>query len=92
MFRYYPIEGNVRDISDAEAHQLMNEICEQWEDEITPLGRLFMGVYDWDFSNTPLGMEINIPNLRTGGAVPKNEVGSAEFGFEIFGDCFLKLG
>jgi len=27
-----------------------------------------MGVHDWDYKSTPKGMEILIPNLRSGGS------------------------
>lgn len=91
MYRHYSVNGEVKDTSDQEAHEKMTELCDQWEDEVTPLGKLFMGVFDWAYSNEGGQMIIEIPNLRTGGTVPKNEKATEEFGFDIYGDCFLKL-
>jgi hypothetical protein len=64
----------------------MNNLCEQWEDEGTPHGKLIMGVHDWAFT----GSTVHIPNLRTGGSVPMNETVKAIDDGEIYGDCFLK--
>lgn len=91
MYRHYSIDGEIKDVSDQEAHQKMNEVSDQWEDETTSHGKLFMGVFDWAYSNRNGEVVIEIPNLRTGGAIPKNEKATEEFGFDIYGDCFLKL-
>lgn len=91
MFEHYPVTGQIQQISDADASKMMNEISSQWEDEKTPFGKLFMGVFDWDYKNTPTGMEILIPNLRGGGSIPLNQQATDKFGFEIYGDCFLKI-
>ncbi|OJV52977.1 MAG: hypothetical protein BGO31_04275 [Bacteroidetes bacterium 43-16] len=89
MFEHYSIDGSISELSKEEAFKKMNEISQQWEDELTNFGRLYMGVYDWAYKENPF--ELLIPNLRTGGAIPKNEKASQKFGFDIYGDCFLKL-
>lgn len=91
MFEHYPVTETVEQIDDSQASKLMNSISSQWEDEQTPFGKLYMGVYNWDYKNTPNGMELLIPNLRGGGSVPLNKEATKKFGFEIYGDCFLKL-
>lgn len=91
MFEHYSIESTVVQISQADAAKKMHEISEQWEDEITPFGKLFMGVFDWDFEEKPNGIELKIPNLAGGGSIPLNVKATEKFGFEIYGDCFLKL-
>ena len=91
MFEHYPVRGQAQLISDAQALQLMNQISSQWEDEQTPFGRLYMGVYDWDYKNTSMGVELLIPNLKGGGSIPLNQTATSKFGFEIYGDCFLKV-
>jgi hypothetical protein len=91
MYEHYPVTGNVQQIPDAQAHQLMNTISPQWEDETTPFGKLYMGVFDWAYSNTPNGMQLHIPNLASGGSIPLNTNATQKFGFDIYGDCFLKL-
>jgi hypothetical protein len=92
MYKHYSVSGNVQDLTDEQAGQMMDSISTQWEDEKTPLGRLYMGVFDWAYSKTDKGIILDIPNLRTGGAIPLNENAKKVFGFDIFGDCFLKLG
>ena len=89
MYEYYPVVGNVSTLTAEEATKKMYEITGQWEDENTKFGKLFMGVYDWAFTDNPF--QILIPRLRTGGSIPKNEEASEKFGFDIFGDCFLKI-
>lgn len=68
----------------------MKEISQQWEDEGTKWGTLYMGVYDWAFSNDKGMPELHIPKLRTGGEIQKNINATSFFGIDIFGDCFLK--
>lgn len=89
MFEHYDINGSVTKLTTDQAMKKMNEISEQWEDEKTIFGKLFIAVYDWAFDKETL--EILIPNLRTGGSVPKNNEASKKFGGSIFGDCFLKI-
>lgn len=86
---YYHISptNNIQKFSNEDGSKKMYELCSQWEDETTPHGKLFLGVYDWAFS----GSTINFPKLRTGGSVLKNEKISKLLGNEIFGDCFLKI-
>lgn len=91
MYRHYSTDGQTNDISIKEAHELMDSISNQWEDESTDLGKLFVGVFDWDYTSTDSGIELNIPKLAVGGEIPLNEAATKEFGFEIYGDCFLKL-
>lgn len=94
MYDYYPVTGAVQQLTNEEAHKKMNKISSQWEDETTPLGKLFMGVYDWAYTSTDNNgvhfMNTDIPNLRTGGSIPENVNASRVFGFIIYGDCFLK--
>lgn len=90
MYEHYPVTGNVQQIQDAQAHQMMNSISSQWEDETTPFGKLFMGVFDWAYEETKHGIELKIPNLADGGSVPLNVNATQKFGFDIYGDCFLK--
>lgn len=89
MYEYYPVGGPVEKMTEKEATTKMYEIAKQWEDKSTTYGKLFMGVYDWAFTQNPF--QILAPNLRTGGAIPKNENASKKFGFDIYGDVFLKL-
>ena len=91
MYRHYSTDGQTNDISIEEAHKLMDSISNQWEDESTDLGKLYMGVFDWDYTSTDSGIELNIPKLAGGGEIPLNKVATKEFGFEIYGDCFLKI-
>ncbi len=91
MYEHYPVTGNVQQIQDAQAHQMMNSISSQWEDETTPFGKLFMGVFDWAYEETQNGIELKIPNLADGGSVPLNVNATVKFGFDIYGDCFLKI-
>jgi len=90
MFEHYSVDGSVTQLPKEDASKKMHEISEQWEDETTYFGKLFMGVFDWDYDkNNPF--KPLIPNLRSGGTIPKNEVATKKFGFDIYGDCFLKL-
>jgi hypothetical protein len=89
MYEYYKVDGSVSELTETEATKKMYEISPQWEDENTKFGKLFMGVYDWAFTDKPF--QLLIPNLRTGGSIQKNEVAIKKFGFDIFGDCFLKI-
>jgi hypothetical protein len=91
MYRYYPVSGTVRDVQNEEAQFLMNQQSSQWEDERTEHGILLMAVYDWASFMRDSEFVIDIPNLREGGNVALNTHASAFFGFEIYGDCFLKL-
>jgi hypothetical protein len=89
MYYHFPTTGTIQQLSKADAIKKMDEICEQWEDENNTLGKLFMGVFDWDFKESKNGIEMNIPHLADGGSIPKNEKASKLFGFDIYGDCFL---
>lgn len=89
MFEHYSIDGSLTKISKEEAVRKMDEISEQWEDEATKFGKLYLGVYDWAYTENPF--QLLIPTLRTGGSIPKNERATQKFGFDIYGDCFLKL-
>lgn len=91
MYEHYPANDDVQQIQDEEAHKLMNSISSQWEDEMTNFGKLFMGVFDWAYEKTANGIELKIPNLASGGSIPLNKNATEKFGFEIYGDCFLKL-
>ena len=91
MFEHYTINGSVTKLSSEDALKKMNEISEQWEEETTSFGKLFMGVFNWAYENTAKGIELKIPNLADGGSVPINDIASKKFGFIIYGDCFLKL-
>lgn len=90
MTEYYHFTSNneLTKISQKNALETMDEISPQWEEEITEFGKLFMGIYDWDFDEKTL--ELKIPKIRTGGEIPLNKKASLFFGFEIFGACFLK--
>lgn len=90
MYYYFAINEKPQKQEVKEAIKKMDEISTQWEDEDTPFGKLFLGVFDWDYTNGKYGVELKIPNLRNGGSIPKNETASAFFGFDIFGECFLK--
>ncbi len=90
MFKHYQTDGTVTELEDSDAFEKMNNISNQWEDETTNKGKLYMGVFDWASFTKDNVFTIDIPNLRTGGQVLKNEKASEEFGFEIYGDCFLK--
>lgn len=91
MFEHYSINGNVTKLSKEDAVKKMDEISEQWEDENTDFGILFLGVFNWAYEITNYEIALKIPNLVGGGSVPKNDVATQKFGFEIYGDCFLKL-
>jgi hypothetical protein len=91
MYEHYSIDSMVTKLDLKEAQDLMNEISDQWEDEQTEFGKLLTGVFDWDYKKTPQGIEVLIPNLRNGGSIPKNDNASKKFGFDIYGDCFLKV-
>lgn len=91
MYEHYPVKGPVEQISDAEASKIMNEISPQWEFEKTKFGNLLLGVYNWDYKETPTKMVVLIPNLRGGGSIPLNQAATDKFGFKIYGDCFLKI-
>jgi len=91
MYYHFPVQGAIQKISDATAQVLMSQISNQWEDEPTPYGKLFLGVYDWAFSKQGTTLKIEAPNLIGGGSVPNNENAAATLGGEpIYGDCFLK--
>jgi len=90
MYYYLSVNDKPLKLEDKETFIKMDEISSQWEDEITPYGKLLMGVFDWDFTTGKLGIELKIPNLRNGGSIAKNETATSFFGFDIFGDCFLK--
>jgi hypothetical protein len=89
MYYYFPVTGPVQKITKEEAIKKMDEISSQWEDESYPIGRLILGVFDWAFSKGENGIDIDIPNLRTGGSIPKNSNASLILGTEVFGDCFI---
>ncbi|MFF5382606.1 hypothetical protein [Pedobacter suwonensis] len=91
MFEHYSIDGSVTKLSKEDAIKKMDEISEQWEDETTSFGKLLIGVFDWAYEETTNGIKLKIPNLADGGSVPKNDVATKKFGFDIYGDCFLKL-
>jgi hypothetical protein len=91
MYEYYPVIGEVRQISDDDAHKLMDEISSQWEGERTPFGRLTYGVYNWAYTETPTEIKLHIPKLNGGGEIPLNTSAKAKFGFDVYGDCFLKI-
>jgi hypothetical protein len=91
MYRHYSTNGQTNEISNEEAQKLMNEISNQWESESTHLGKLYTGVFNWDYTTTDNGIELNIPKLVGGGEIPLNKIATKEFGVEIYGDCFLKL-
>ena len=90
MYEYYPVTGAVQQISDDDAHKLMKEISPQWEDEKTPFGKLIYGVYNWAYSMKGNEMTLHIPKLNGGGEIPLNTAAKAKFGFDVYGDCFLK--
>lgn len=90
MMKHFKLDGQIEDITKQEAGKRMSKISSQWEKETTNRGKLHMGVYDWDFTSTKFGMTINIPKLRTGGEIQKNQSASDFFGFDIYGDCFLE--
>jgi len=87
---HFTLAGSIDKLSDAEASNKMKQISSQWEDEKTKFGKLFLGVYDWAFTNNEKGFQLHIPKLATGGEIQKNVNASSFFGFDIFGDCFLK--
>jgi hypothetical protein len=87
---HFTLKNTVVKMTSNEAIKKMDQISPQWEDESTEFGELNMGVYDWDFSDDEKGIQLNIPKLRTGGEIQKNEKASNFFGFDIFGDCFLE--
>ena len=91
MYEYYSVNGQIEKIEDVKAHQIMHSISTQWEDEATKFGKLYMGVFDWAFEETSGGIKFNIPNLDSGGSVPLNLKATEKFGFDIYGDCFLKI-
>jgi hypothetical protein len=91
MYEHYSTTGDVQQIQDTQAHQMMDNISSQWEDEATQDGKLFIGVFDWAYEETSNGIELKIPNLAGGGSVPLNVNASKKFGLEIYGDCFLKI-
>lgn len=91
MYEHYLVTGEVKQLQDKDAQKMMGIISSQWEDETTPFGKLFMGVFDWAYKKTSNGIELEIPNLASGGSIPLNTNGTKKFGFDIYGDCFLKL-
>ena len=91
MYEHYLVTGEVKKLQDDEAQKMMSEISSQWEDEDTSFGKLFMGVFDWAYKKTSIGIELEIPKLASGGTIPLNTIASKKFGFDIYGDCFLEL-
>lgn len=91
MFEHFPANGPSVQIEDSKAKSLMSAISNQWENEDTDHGTLYMAVYDWAFTTSARGVELHIPKLKTGGSIPLNKIATDKFGFEIYGDCFLKL-
>jgi hypothetical protein len=87
---HFTLIGSIDNLSDSEASKKMTEISQQWEDEMTKFGKLYMGVYDWAFTDDEAVFELHIPKLRTGGEIQKNINATRFFGIDIFGDCFLK--
>ena len=90
MYKYYPVNGTMRVVSNDEAQKLMDELSDQWEDESVDNGVLLTGVYNWDFTSSPDGIQINIPKLLGGGEIPLNKQATEEFGTKIYGDCFWR--
>ena len=88
---HFTLTGSIDNLSDSEASKKMTEISQQWEDETTKFGKLYMGVYDWAFTNDKGVFKLHIPKLREGGEIQKNVNATSFFGFDIFGDCFLKV-
>jgi hypothetical protein len=91
MYKHYSCTKPSSNISDSDANDLMDGISDQWEDESTPLGKVFLPVFDWDYTETPAGIELRIPFLASGEEIPYNSEASKDFGFDIYGDCFLKI-
>ena len=90
MYYFIPVNDKPQKYEDKETFIKMDEISSQWEDKATAFGKLLMGVFDWDYTTGKMGIELKIPNLRAGGSIPKNEIATSFFGFDIYGDCFLK--
>ena len=90
MYYYFPVSGNPQKITNKEAVSKMKNISSQWEDEETTYGTLWMGVFDWASSKQGNVFKVDIPNLKTGGSIPKNVIASSFFGFDIYGKCFLE--
>jgi len=90
MYYYIPVNGQVEKYFDkTKVSELMNEISPQWEDEASPMGKVYMGVYDWAYKEKDNGIELLIPNLVGGGKVPTNIIAQKLIGGVIYGDCFL---
>lgn len=90
MYYYIPVEGKVEKHEDKiKVSNLMKKISAQWEDESSPMGTVFLGVYDWAFEQTANELKLLIPNLVGGGRVPNNVIAEKLIGGSIYGDCFL---
>lgn len=85
---HFTLTQKIEELPDKDASDKMYQISQQWEDEGTPFGKLYLGVYDWAHDKQTL--DLHIPKLRTGGEIAKNERASLFFGFDIYGDCFLE--
>lgn len=90
MYYYFPTIGRISIIDKTDLSSKMDIISSQWEDEITDWGTLYMGVFDWVYSENNGSLELLIPQLASGGSIPKNETASNLFGFDVYGECFLK--
>ena len=87
---HFTLTGSIDNLSDNENSEKMTQISQQWEDETTKFGKLYMGVHDWAFTNDNGVFEVHVPKLNGGGEIQKNINATSFFGFDIFGDCFLK--
>lgn len=90
MYYYIPVNGKVeKHIDKIKISKLMNEISAQWEDESSPIGTVYMAVYDWAYEEKDGQIKLLIPNLFGGGKVPANITAQKLIGGVIYGDCFL---
>ena len=87
---HFTLTGSIDKLTNKEASDKIGEISPQWENENTKFGKLYMGVYDWAYSNDKGNFQLHIPKLRAGGEIQKNTAATSFFGFDIFGDCFLE--
>ena len=87
---HFALTGSINKMTEKEASEERSQISQQWENENTKFGKLFMGVYDWAYSDGEGGFQLHIPMLRTGGQIQKNTTATSFFGFDIYGDCFLE--
>lgn len=87
---HFTSTGSIELLTTKEASDKMTKISSQWEDEKTTYGKLYMGVYNWAYSNNNGNFELHIPKLNGGGEIEKNETASSFFGFDVFGDRFLE--